>query len=266
MGAMAYYAARNRRILLIHGYNVEERAGQDSMHWLRGELIEGCRALAPEILTVTWPGNKTWLKGGPAAYFKIVPVAAEAGRLLYEALMAEARINLDASEIVIVAHSLACRLTLEFLRHLDRASRPPRLKKVVAILMAAAVPSDMSDLIAAARRNADEIIVLHSKDDKVLRKWFRRGQTAAREGWFPEAIGFEGNPHDPPWSYHQPMAGYDHGDYWKSRSTADVIGKQLSAYFPDVTYRAADLRRPEIYERPTLGETSALPEHSLPDS
>lgn len=263
MGTLAYYTTRNRRILLVHGYNVEERGGQNSMAHLRSALAEGCPKLEREILTVTWPGNASWLKGGPAAYFAKVPVAKGAGRLFGEHFAAEFRNRGGPRQLVIVAHSLGCRLTLEFLSHLNRATRPPRLKKVIAILMAPAVPVELHDLLESARSNADSLIILHSKDDKVLKRWFRLGQTVAREGRFPEAIGFAGNPHNPPWSYHRRMQGYDHGDYWTGQPTADVIGEQLGKYFSDVAFRTSGMRPTNTHERPTLDEIGSLPEYSL---
>jgi pimeloyl-ACP methyl ester carboxylesterase len=261
MGTLAYYTTRDRRILFVHGYNVEERSGQNSMAHLRSALIEGCARLEREILTVTWPGNASWLKGGPAAYFAKVPVAKGAGRLFGEHLAAEFRNGGGPRQLVIVAHSLGCRLTLEFLSKLNRATRPRRLKKVIAILMAPAVPVELQDLIEAARSNADELIILHSEDDKVLKRWFRLGQTVAREGRFPEAIGLAANPRNPPWSYHQRMHGYDHGDYWTGQQTADVIGEQLGKYFSDIAFRASGMRAARMYERPTLDETGNLPEY-----
>ena len=265
VGSIAYHAERDRRILLIHGYNVAERGGQSSMAQLRYALTEGCAELGSQIMTITWPGNEGWLRGGPAAYFAKVDVARRAGRLLYVSVVAEHRNDMGSRELVIIAHSLGCRVTLEFLRHLDRADRPPRLERVVVMLMAAAVPTELNDLYDAARQNADEIVVLHSTDDTVLRRWFRLGQTVAREGRFPEALGYAGNPRVPPWSYQQQMVGYDHGDYWLSSPTADVIGAQLQAYFPDVTYRAPEFRPRRLSERPLLDDYGYLPEYGLPE-
>lgn len=264
VGSIAYHAERDRRILLIHGYNVAERSGQASMAQLRQALTEGCSYLASQIMTITWPGNESWLKGGPAAYFAKVGVARAAGRLLYEAIAAEHRRGMGSRELVIIAHSLGCRVTLEFMSHLDRAARPPRLDKIIVMLMAAAVPTDLVDLFTAARRNADEIIVLHSTDDKILRRWFRVGQWAAGEGNFPEALGHAGNPHTPPWSFNQQMVGYDHGDYWEGLQTADVIGEQLQNYLSDVRYRPQSTRPRSILERSTLDDIRYLPEYELP--
>lgn len=263
-GSIAYFAERDRRILLIHGYNVAERAGQGSMAALRHALAEGCPSLASQILTITWPGNESWLKGGPIAYFAKVAVAQAAGRILHDTISSEHHREMGSRELVIIAHSLGCRVTLEFLRHLDRSARPPSLEKVVVVLMAAAVPTDLDDLLAAARRNADEIVVLHSTEDKVLRRWFRLGQSVAGEGRFPEALGHAGNPHEPPWFYHQQMTGYDHGDYWSGTPTADVIGNQLDALFPDVTYRTNAVPSFALAERSLLDDYGNLSEYMWP--
>ena len=164
VAAMSYYAARERRVLLIHGYNVDERSGQTGMGQLRHALQEGSPALARQVLTVTWPGNESWWRGGAAAYFAKVDVARAAGRTLRDFVISEHANGLGAADIVLVAHSLGSRVGVEFLAQLNRAERPPTLRSVVVILMAAAVPTHLDDLLAAARRNADRIVILHSTD------------------------------------------------------------------------------------------------------
>lgn len=263
VGSIAYHAERDRRILLVHGYNVAERDGQSSMAQLRSALTEGCPSLASQIMTITWPGNESWLRGGPAAYFAKVDVARQAGKLLCETIVSEHAAGLGSHELVIVAHSLGCRLTLEFLRHLNRLERPDRLQTVVVVLMAAAVPVELDELFEAAHHNADQIVVLHSTDDKVLRRWFRLGQTVAGEGRFPEATGYAGNPHTPTWFFEKQMVGYDHGHYWSRVGTADVIGTQLEAIFSDITYRAPPRESREMCELPPLDDYGFLPEREL---
>lgn len=264
MAALAYTYQGERRILLVHGYNVGEAAGQRSMAHLRHALREGCSTLARQLFTVTWPGNAAWHRGGPAAYFAIVPVARKAGEVFADYLVSEYELGGGPRELVIIAHSLGCRLTLEFLRNLDRKRRPARLEKIVVILMAAAVPCDMDDLLGAARANADEVVVLHSSEDKVLRRWFRLGETAAREGTLPEAIGYKGNPTEPPWSYERRMKGYDHGDYWTSPPTVEAVAERLEAYFPDIKFRKDLARENHMAARPSLDGTDYLSAYSLP--
>jgi pimeloyl-ACP methyl ester carboxylesterase len=260
VGTVAYHAARERRVLLIHGYNVNERSGLSAMDQLRRSLEAGAPALARQILTVTWPGNENWWRGGPAAYFTKVDVAQQAGRLLAKHILALHQNGMGAGELVLVAHSLGSRVVMECLRYLEPAVRPGTLKSVVVILMAAAVPTHLDALIAAAHRNSDRIIILHSADDRVLKRWFKVGQTAAFEGWMPEAIGHAGNPHNPPWAHQERMMGYDHGDYWTEAATADVIGHQLQSALPNVLYRPSGSRANFLQVRGFL-EEAALTEY-----
>ncbi|MGQ0590297.1 MAG: hypothetical protein ACT4N8_12340, partial [Sphingosinicella sp.] len=160
-------------------------------------------------------------------------------------------------ELVIISQSLGGRLSIEFLTHLERSSRPAKLDKIVVFLMAAAVPIELDQLIAEATRNADEIVVLHSIHDKVLRRWFRLGQTVAREGRWPEAVGYAGRPGSPPWSFDRGMNGYDHGDYWDDPGACEAIGERLQAYFPGIAFRANferenKLPQHELVEAPPL--------------
>ncbi|MBR2270644.1 DUF726 domain-containing protein [Sphingobium sp.] len=259
----AYYAARDRRILLLHGYNVKERDGQIAMAAMRHALGEGCPSLRSQILTVTWPGNESWWRGGAATYFSKVQVARATGERLRDAMVSDYALGLGSRELVIVAHSLGCRVTLEFLKRLDRASRPAMLEKVVVVLMAAAVPTHLDALFQSARDNADEIVILHSTDDWVLRSFFRVGQWLAGEGKLPEALGHAGNPRTPPWSFDQQMVGYGHGDYWTEAVTADVIGERLTSYFTDIDYRVPIGRTHRLAERPSLGQTGFLPEFGI---
>jgi pimeloyl-ACP methyl ester carboxylesterase len=261
VATLGYSSTKDRRIVLIHGYNVSELASLKTMIQLRHVLSERCPIIAPQILTLTWPGNAHWYMGGPASYFAKVDVARRAGQLLYDYSMAEYQRGKGPRELVIVAHSLGCRLTLEFLSQLRQ--RPSRLKKLVVILMAAAVPVEQSALIAQATANADEVTVLHSKDDRVLRRWFRLGQTVAREGRWPEAIGSHGKPGVPPWTTARFMVGYDHSDYWGGDATADAVAERLQTNFPALRFRIGLDRSHELPTRATLDETALLAAYSL---
>lgn len=130
-------------------------------------------------------------------------------------------------------------------------------------VMAAAVPTHLDNLMTSAHRNADSVVVVHSTDDTVLRRWFRLGQTIAREGRFPEALGYAGNPHDPPWSAHRQMLGFEHSDYWSGKSTADIIGAQPQVLFLDVVYGAQVYQREPIPARASLHESALLTEYEM---
>jgi hypothetical protein len=214
-----FFRARQRRILLIHGCNTSQAHGQKAMAPLQDVLSERCDTVQDQILTITWPGDIDWFHGGIAAYSAMVPKAVSAGKKLWQYLQAEYEDGMGAAELVIVAQSLGCRLTLEMIAALAGSGRPAGLTKLVLVLMAAAVPSDMDALISCAKSYADEVVVLHSEHDRALKKWFRLGQSFTGEGLLPEAVGFRGNPLTPPWSFERRMRGYDHIGAGRQRPT-----------------------------------------------
>lgn len=262
VGTRAFHTATKRRILLVHGYNVREDKGLKTMGQFRTGLSAGCLQIAGQILTMTWPGNADWLHGGPIAYFAKVDTAVSAGDLLFRYTLDEYGDGGGCEEMVVVAHSLGCRVALEFLKRLSHDVRPAKLKKIAVILMAAAVPSNLHELLRVTKDNADYLAVLHSQDDAVLRRWFRLGQTAAGEGNFPEAVGLRGEPRSS-WSFDQQMRGFDHGDYWKSAETAEVIGLQLEKILDGLLFWPDKCRESYLPIR-DLGGAPSLPERYLP--
>jgi hypothetical protein len=183
--------------------------------------------------------------------------AKRAGSVLFRATMRWQRCRLGTRELVVVAHSLGCRLVLEFLGCLRQEAAKaagraaegggpgqpavfavlPGLETLIIFLMAGAVP------VGAIERRPDDvrvprhIIVMHSAADRVLRGAFPLGQTFARgeQDWFPEAVGLRGLPSSARWTSAEDMADYDHGDYWPMVETARVVASYLSALLPGVT-------------------------------
>lgn len=258
----AYSGSGRRRILLIHGYNVTEDRGVESMERFRDDLAGGCLHLRPTMFTVTWPGDLAWYEGGAASYMSRIGVADKAGELLWTFLKQDYDDGGGAEELVLVAHSLGCRVALRCLAAMT-GRRPERLKRLIVIMMAPAVPTDETPLLAPARSTDAAIEVLHSTGDTVLKFFFRIGQTLGRADYLPEAIGYAGNPTDPAWSFQRAMQPYEHGDYWGGSFTADVIGESLKHYFDDIFYRPTGRRDRTIAERARLAGTSQLPEHQL---
>jgi hypothetical protein len=71
---------------------------------------------------------------------------------------------------------------------------------------------------ADAVRKVTRKFVLHSTNDLVLKLLFPSGQTAAREGLMPEAVGLHGGP-DMAWSG-RGDTGLGHSGYWAHPSAA----------------------------------------------
>ena len=132
--------------------------------------------------------------------------------------------------MVIVAHSLGCRMTLEAVARLSDA-QSARLR---LFLMAAAVPVGLveaeTSLAAAVARTAGAD-ALHSRADGVLDFWFRLGQSAApgEEGLLPEAVGLRGGPERSVWTLASEMPGYDHDQYWSGHRMATHLANRLGA-------------------------------------
>ncbi|MEM7508640.1 MAG: alpha/beta hydrolase [Pseudomonadota bacterium] len=248
-----------RKVLLIHGFNTTQAEAEAGYEAFQDLIERQAPRLARRICPVYWPGD-SGLKGG--AYPWLVERAAQAGAQLAEWMARQ------EDELVIVAHSLGCRLTLEALVQLP-LDRGPRIR---LFLMAAAVPvglfEDGSPMREAARR-ADSVDVLHSRADGVLAFWFRLGQTAApgEAALLPEAVGLRGRPRRKLWSRTVEMPGYDHGQYWGGHRMATHLAHRLGAAVakprpirlnalprlvrrrPAVPPRALGLRR-EIVPRP----------------
>jgi pimeloyl-ACP methyl ester carboxylesterase len=219
---------RRRAVLLIHGYNVTESNAAKTLDGFRTSLAYFAPDLPRDTFTCTWTGNMWSL--GPAAYPFMLRYAKRSAETLLKEIQEWYARPWAAEELVIVAHSLGCRLTLEMLSAMNSQGRPPSLKKLVVILMAAAVPVEHMELegqLRAALKATDATIVLHSQDDGVLRKWFRIGQTVALDGRWPEAVGLRGSPQSAGWSQSVPMHAFDHSDYWAELETAELICRIL---------------------------------------
>jgi predicted alpha/beta hydrolase family esterase len=229
---------RDRIVLMVHGYNVSEDAGRDAFDTYAALVRLHASSLVPNLRGLTWPGDwdvrlpfwilRTALR--PAIYSRRVHTARDLAPHLARYLQ-----NLRAPDggkctIVLVGHSLGCRLILETLKYLPATDDENPVSHV--ILMAAAVPVahvyESGELLQSVKR-ADTRIVLHSTDDTVLRRYFRPGQLAARDGGlWPEAVGLRGHAAAGLWSpLSRQMVGYDHGDYWGSYVAARVLAEAL---------------------------------------
>lgn len=219
-----YYRTLPRRILLIHGYNSSETQSGQAMRGFRASLAECFGPLLDETFTATWPG-----KGPTSAleYPWTIKYARAAGRTLFR----EIRTRYGAAgpgELVLVAHSLGCRVVLEALRRVARTGRPPGLQRLTVVLMAPAVPVEMvqaTGTLAAALSVADDMKILHSRADLALSMPFRLGQTLAREGWFPEAVGLHGSPLES--AKRQDLYPARHNHYWRSREAAVAVCRTM---------------------------------------
>ncbi|MGB6484343.1 MAG: alpha/beta hydrolase [Candidatus Acidiferrales bacterium] len=185
-----------------------------------------------------WPGDKAWGPISAASYALEMGPAQQSAAAFADFLAALPVPGSATLDVYFIAHSLGNRVVLELLSALQNMKAAGRLSSQIQCkgfcMMAAAVPVSMvesngplyqSAILSATRRT------LYSEADTVLHFAFPIGETAAREGFFPTAIGRHGQPQSD-WTaatemFISPSNGYNHGDYWSQPNTIP----QISAFF-----------------------------------
>jgi hypothetical protein len=206
---------RGRTILLVHGFNVSGAKAVRKLNAFRRYLADAFPPLADETFTSHWPGRHALAGAAYPFVIKSAKLTAATFALALERWHAEP----GKRELVIVAHSLGCRMVLEALKLVDPSVD---LHKLTVVLMAAAVPNEMlapGKALAGALARPARLYMLHSRRDAVLAGVFRVGQTLAREGVLPTAAGLNGcrvSPH----VVNRDMSPHGHADYWDDASTA----------------------------------------------
>ena len=295
-------AGATRIVLLIHGYNNDKDEAEDSYRALTVN-VSRTPTVRDQIWKFFWPSYVDRLTSASVShdtslqsrystagtesnsvlsmptYALQVLKAPAVGRALGRYLRDLARSAAIPTEIVLVAHSLGCRVALEALRGMLEGSdiETERLRVPCVCLMAAAIPTFM---VAEGARLGEAAMlpqasyILHSPADLVLRLAFPGGQGAASilrklsglggdadapdteddEGWWPEAVGRHGNPTGL-W-LRRANTGLGHSEYWQHPSTAPSVLQALGAGGPE-----------QLRSLPTLQQiTWTLPEYpALPD-
>lgn len=195
----------------VHGFNVNQSSGAVSLGLLGHYLALSGTDL---FVAVLWPGDSVI----PVVDYPFEGnVAMDCGQRL-AAFCSD--FCSTAQSISFVSHSLGARLVLEAVSNLSR-------KASTVCLTAAAVNRDcLTAEYAAAASNAEQISILASREDKVLKLAFPIGDPLslllhADHTPFQIALGSEGPPTPapalvrPPWqiSDSEPQGDYDHGDY-----------------------------------------------------
>jgi pimeloyl-ACP methyl ester carboxylesterase len=223
-----------RIVLFIHGYNNNEDQATLSYRRMLSNLQQLDNfhpAWLRNVYAVYWPGDFRNRFLSLPTYNWQIRRANEAGERL-AALLDDWQRGAQR-ELVIVAHSLGCRVALETLRQL-RERGATHINVLACVLMAGAVQEDecaddtlfgLPD-VRILRREA----VLHSRSDRILRFAFPIGQAARLDQWgrsvLPKAVGLEGGPQGR-WNgdLRTDMHPNGHSDYWKTRTTADVVSQ-----------------------------------------
>jgi pimeloyl-ACP methyl ester carboxylesterase len=271
---------RSRLVILIHGYNNDKQKAEKNYELLRAKLrhlVDAHRLEA--IWRFYWPGyvegllpavrrhltqrmrrtrvpttEGNLLMTAPLYALQVLKareVGAELGRYLLQLASSE-----RPSELVLIGHSLGCRVALEAVQQFTGAPAAQRGRVKGVCLMAAAVPTYMIEsdrLLGAAARVPQRTWVLYSRKDLVLRWLFGPGQTAAREGFMPTAVGRHGTG---VWTAtDETMLG--HGEYWGS----SVTTPHLARAFGRATRE--ELPNFDLVEWPSASSRD-LPESELP--
>lgn len=258
--------------LLIHGFGVTKTKAMNNQYRpFRKYLFDySCRDIA-EIYWyknrhMDWyycgrmPGLLQGLQGLQGLQYRWEQYPIELDRAIQCGMLLSSSIKKFASEqdnnqtnldLVLIGHSLGCRLILEALRDLSNLSNQSSEKSIpfTIILMGAAVPisllnnqsyQELRNVISRLR----QAIVLYSKNDPVLDLPFKMVQKKANDGLEDgtdrlEAVGLYGNPAQGIWHCNdilhelKPRISMDyfrHNIYWKKEKTVKKIANFLRSH------------------------------------
>jgi hypothetical protein len=187
-------------VILIHGFNVKEEESLPTLGRFRDALGHYAPSLKKDIFTCTWPGNRNMPIATHFAYSTMIKKAAGSALTLGETIEKRYERDTAPAELVIVAHSLGCKVAIEVLTRMAEEGRPKKIKKLIVALMAAAVPVEHlrpGGKYHAALKVVDTIVALHSPDDDILKPLiFGVGQLFAGDGR-SEAVGLHAHPKAP---------------------------------------------------------------------
>jgi pimeloyl-ACP methyl ester carboxylesterase len=211
-----------RIIVLVHGFANDEDQAMAKYETLLRQLPDA--RIATSTYGFFWPGDTGVAKLNPFAYpFRLEP-AHRSAELLGRWLA-----GLDANtQVILVAHSLGCRIVLEaVLQMMDEAANQHRMFPDVTslLLMAAAVPTQMCRPNPplgryGSRPGSRRDIVLYSGNDGALFGAFPFGEVIG-ERRLGTAVGHAGKPRDR-WDKGFDT-GLDHGDYYAAPVSAEYL-------------------------------------------
>jgi hypothetical protein len=221
---------RSQIVLLVHGYANSQSQASDSYDKCISNLTALGSFLPSPMFKFYWPGDVNVPVINQLSYPWQIQDAVDSGAILAAFLRDLSGPGGTPIQIHIIAHSLGNRVVFELLKHFIGGGNNSAVFTSLS-LMAAAVPvhkvEDPSDLLIAARL-PKRTQVLFSRSDLVLAIAFRAGETVAREGFFPEAVGRNGNPPGV-WTARESMSGYGHGAYWPTDKTAPWLARFFGA-------------------------------------
>ncbi len=218
-----------RLVVLVHGYqNSADKAGGSFRSFEQGISVGlGFRpsSLIGSICYFHWPGDHPRLAVSVMTYSSRVRDALDSGELLAKYLAKEVD---EGQEVVLIGHSLGCRVVVAALRHLRlRKEQGERVRCRVshAFLLAAAIP--VKGCVGANQRwsiatPGVQEHVFFSDRDEALGHAFRLGEYMYASNW-SDAVGRQGEP-QVRWKDSECVStGYRHGQYWGSQEVANAL-------------------------------------------
>ena len=217
LGTENHLRREPRITFLIHGYNVNKRAGQRSLLQLATHLAASSDSAS--VMTL-WPGDD------PRLSFSSYPIEGrDADDTAAELVRFVDRVVMPGAELSFVSHSLGARVALESAKRLKGHK-----VKIAHICLLAAAVDDICLASPAAYRDvalsATRIVILASEGDRVLRLAYPAGdfleQFFFADQIAGKALGFRGpKPYKglgiPSQVQHVQLAlaqKVDHGDYF----------------------------------------------------
>lgn len=216
-----------RIVILIHGYNTSVEDARSSYTEFKQALAKALPGGREGRLGVVW--DFFWPGDDPRAAISLATYNVRVSEAMRSALPFAEFLGRQSSKlrVVLVAHSLGCRVALETLRAI-RLAEPYGGAQIEAVfLLAAAVPTRQCRTEASYPEPHPRCRehVVSSRHDAVLLLAFRPGQyvSAGGDAWYERgpAVGRDGSPDDR-WSTRRPTK-LGHGDYWGSDEVARWI-------------------------------------------
>jgi pimeloyl-ACP methyl ester carboxylesterase len=254
----------NRLVILIHGYNVNQANGEASYNAF-SQLLQTYKvpevSILGEVIGFLWPGDVDIKFIAGLFYPAKMQAARDSATRLAEFLASLRGPNGVPMQIMLVAHSLGNRVSLEMMTDLLAQSNRTWGRMEGYCLMAAAVVvgevQNNGRLYPAISKLRTR--TLFSESDKVLHWAFPSGETAAGAGFFPQAVGRFGNP-VAIWNDRFDLQPYDHGNYFPGLQTRTGVDDRSAQYVAQ--FLGAAIPLPRAVNQIT--SNSLPPENNIP--
>lgn len=216
-----------RVIFMVHGYNSPEDNTSTAFSHFRRLLGAALSYRHPTVIGhlcgFYWPGHHPNEWASAATFPARITDAKESGKLLANVIR---RLS-PQQDVVIVAHSLGCRVALHAVRQIRRWGQEYVGPKVTHVfLLAAAVPAELcvtgNELYGLKLDPAPQEHVFHSHNDMALRPVPFGAGTWLAENLSSPAVGVAGEPFERWIPNSHPMT-LQHGQYWSSYAVAKEV-------------------------------------------